>query len=378
MDLELTDEQRWLSESVETLLVREWPGAGGDGGRRARPRRAVAGARRVRGAQRRSRRRPRRGRALPGVAGARRAPRVRAVRRQRRPAVRRRAVGGSAARGLRAARRGRRCRVHRTARARTEMGGLGRADGTRAERAPRPQGGGRARRLGRSTRRRRVRRRPARAGPPDRRCPRRRGHPAAGVRPAGADERARARRGRCAGGGRRRGSGGRRAAAATRRSPAGCSPPPRRSARLDGSWTTRAPTRPSGASSAARSAATRRCATSWRTCTSGRRACGRPSSTRPRLSTTTWTRQARPPRSRRHTSRAAAREVAHGAMQVFGGIAFTEEHPAHRFLRRIVVREQQFGDAAHHERELGRALAAAAAGSPQLAGDGRAPAVSVH
>ena len=42
----------------------------------------------------------------------------------------------------------------------------------------------------------------------------------------------------------------------------------------------------------------------------------------------------------------AAREVAHGALQVFGGIAFTEEHPAHRFLRRIVVREQQFGDAA--------------------------------
>ena len=30
MDLELTDEQRWLSESVETLLVREWPGAGGE------------------------------------------------------------------------------------------------------------------------------------------------------------------------------------------------------------------------------------------------------------------------------------------------------------------------------------------------------------
>ena len=50
----------------------------------------------------------------------------------------------------------------------------------------------------------------------------------------------------------------------------------------------------------------------------------------------------------------AAREVAHGALQVFGGIAFTEEHQAHRFLRRIIVREQQFGDAAHHERELGR------------------------
>ena len=52
-----------------------------------------------------------------------------------------------------------------------------------------------------------------------------------------------------------------------------------------------------------------------------------------------------------------AREVAHGAMQVFGGIAFTEEHPAHRLLRRIVVREQQFGDATHHERALGQLLA---------------------
>ena len=56
----------------------------------------------------------------------------------------------------------------------------------------------------------------------------------------------------------------------------------------------------------------------------------------------------------------AAREVAHGAIQVFGGIAVTAEHPAHRFLRRIAVRERQFGDAAHHERELGRALASTA------------------
>jgi alkylation response protein AidB-like acyl-CoA dehydrogenase len=53
----------------------------------------------------------------------------------------------------------------------------------------------------------------------------------------------------------------------------------------------------------------------------------------------------------------AAREVAHGALQVFGGIAFTQEHPAHRFLRRVVVREQQFGDALHHERDIGRKLA---------------------
>jgi alkylation response protein AidB-like acyl-CoA dehydrogenase len=61
----------------------------------------------------------------------------------------------------------------------------------------------------------------------------------------------------------------------------------------------------------------------------------------------------------------AAREVAHGALQVFGGIAFTQEHQAHRFLRRIVVREQQYGDARYHERELGRALAArASAASP--------------
>jgi alkylation response protein AidB-like acyl-CoA dehydrogenase len=56
----------------------------------------------------------------------------------------------------------------------------------------------------------------------------------------------------------------------------------------------------------------------------------------------------------------AAREVAHGAIQVFGGIAVTAEHPAHRFLRRIAVRERQFGDAAHHERELGRSLASTA------------------
>ena len=56
----------------------------------------------------------------------------------------------------------------------------------------------------------------------------------------------------------------------------------------------------------------------------------------------------------------AAREVAHGAMQVFGGIAVTAEHPAHRYLRRIMVRERQFGDATHHERALGRELASTA------------------
>ena len=56
----------------------------------------------------------------------------------------------------------------------------------------------------------------------------------------------------------------------------------------------------------------------------------------------------------------ATLEVAHGALQVFGGIAFTAEHPAHRFLRRILVRGGQFGDARHHERMIGRQLVAAA------------------
>ncbi|HEY3183444.1 MAG TPA: acyl-CoA dehydrogenase [Gaiellaceae bacterium] len=53
----------------------------------------------------------------------------------------------------------------------------------------------------------------------------------------------------------------------------------------------------------------------------------------------------------------ATRDVAHGALQVFGGIAFTAEHPAHRFLRRIAVRAGQFGTAREHERSLGRSLA---------------------
>lgn len=63
--------------------------------------------------------------------------------------------------------------------------------------------------------------------------------------------------------------------------------------------------------------------------------------------------------SKAYASR-ATREVAHGAMQVFGGIAFTEEHDAHRYLRRINLRGARFGDAADHERALGRQLAAAA------------------
>ena len=62
-----------------------------------------------------------------------------------------------------------------------------------------------------------------------------------------------------------------------------------------------------------------------------------------------------------------AREITHTAMQVFGGIAFTAEHPAHRFLRRVSVRAQQFGDAAYHERLLGQALADRARRAPAMA-----------
>jgi alkylation response protein AidB-like acyl-CoA dehydrogenase len=51
-------------------------------------------------------------------------------------------------------------------------------------------------------------------------------------------------------------------------------------------------------------------------------------------------------------------DVAHAALQVFGGIAFTAEHPAHRHLRRIVVRGQCYGTARDHERAIARSLAA--------------------
>jgi alkylation response protein AidB-like acyl-CoA dehydrogenase len=53
----------------------------------------------------------------------------------------------------------------------------------------------------------------------------------------------------------------------------------------------------------------------------------------------------------------ATLEVAHGALQVFGGIAFTAEHPAHRFLRRIAALGCLYGTAAEHEHALGRRIA---------------------
>jgi alkylation response protein AidB-like acyl-CoA dehydrogenase len=53
----------------------------------------------------------------------------------------------------------------------------------------------------------------------------------------------------------------------------------------------------------------------------------------------------------------ATHDVAHGALQVFGGIAFTAEHPSHRFLRRIVARRDTFGMPREHIQRLGRELA---------------------
>lgn len=44
--------------------------------------------------------------------------------------------------------------------------------------------------------------------------------------------------------------------------------------------------------------------------------------------------------------------VVHDAMQVFGGIAATWEHPAHRYLRRIRTNAVLFGDAEYHLRSL--------------------------
>jgi len=49
--------------------------------------------------------------------------------------------------------------------------------------------------------------------------------------------------------------------------------------------------------------------------------------------------------------------VAQDALQVFGGIAFTYEHPAHRFLRRVIALADQFGGVRDHEIILGKVLA---------------------
>jgi alkylation response protein AidB-like acyl-CoA dehydrogenase len=58
-----------------------------------------------------------------------------------------------------------------------------------------------------------------------------------------------------------------------------------------------------------------------------------------------------------HAAR-VARQVAEGAMQVYGGVAYTWEHDVHLLARRALAAERRFGDALHHERVLSRRLAA--------------------
>ena len=146
MDLELSDEQTWLAESVQTLLAREWspPPTRRTATRRARP--TVARARRLRRADRGRRRRARRGRAVPDRPRPRRAPGARAVPRERRAALR-----------GRAARRRRRRRRTGAARAGIELGQRSAADDDRPDpgrrRPQRAQGGRRARAGGAAARR---------------------------------------------------------------------------------------------------------------------------------------------------------------------------------------------------------------------------------
>jgi alkylation response protein AidB-like acyl-CoA dehydrogenase len=49
-----------------------------------------------------------------------------------------------------------------------------------------------------------------------------------------------------------------------------------------------------------------------------------------------------------HASR-ASRDVVEAALQVLGGVAFTWEHDAHLFQRRVLECERRFGDSLHHE-----------------------------
>jgi alkylation response protein AidB-like acyl-CoA dehydrogenase len=64
-----------------------------------------------------------------------------------------------------------------------------------------------------------------------------------------------------------------------------------------------------------------------------------------------------------HASR-AARRVAEGALQAFGGVAFAWEHDYHLLARRAMLAEQRFGDSLHHERRLAEMLAGVPVGAP--------------
>jgi len=66
-----------------------------------------------------------------------------------------------------------------------------------------------------------------------------------------------------------------------------------------------------------------------------------------------------------HAAR-VARQITEGAMQVFGGIAYTWEHDVHLLARRALAAERRFGDAIYHERVLGARIAARAPGTAAI------------
>jgi acyl-CoA dehydrogenase len=48
--------------------------------------------------------------------------------------------------------------------------------------------------------------------------------------------------------------------------------------------------------------------------------------------------------------------VARKAHQIFGAISYCDEHPLHHFHKRIVAARLAFGDAAHHQEIVARAI----------------------
>ena len=276
MDLELSDEQVWI-ERVDQHAARPPVAARA----RTRGRRARRSAtrlweqpRRVRSARRR-RDRARRGRAVPGRASARRSPRVGPVARQRRRPLRAGAACRRAAGRIRA-----RCwtaspALDRAARAGRRLVGVRRRARPCVESAHRharpPSSTRRASTISPSSRSSTASRAGASCAadaPGIELTPQSGLDATVAAQPSRRSPTSRSRRCSSASSPRRSSSG----CSASGR----CSPPPRPSARPSRIFAlARALRRPSAGSSAGRSAATRRCATSWPTCTCGRRAAGR-------------------------------------------------------------------------------------------------------
>ena len=356
MDLELSGEQIWLSESLETLLEREWTGAQAMQVVRPKWRRAVAGARRVRRAEHRARGRPRRRSscAWPRARWARasRRSRTSAVPRCASPSSRSPAISQSASPSspLRAT------AWRSPSSSLSRMVAFGPAHAARPRRVARRQGRGRARRRGRwlavvavvSGAPGSPSCRPAPRGPPSRRnppsTPRCRSAPCGCWRGARGGRRrpgrqpaagAHVRDGRAAGGRRAVGAAGALLHGARRYA-----------------GERRQFGRTIGSNQALRHLLAQmyvRHASSWSTVLAAAALDddSRDTPSRPRP----WPRRtSRAPRARSRTARCRS-SAASPSPRSTRRIA----------LRRIVVREQQFGDAAHHERALGRRLADRAA-----------------